>query len=106
MIFQCTRCQKYFNNKTHYNKHLARKLQCKENNNKILDHDCKNIFEEESNTTLNTSNVVSGTTSSSIKLACHPIENNIFINSKENGYKCVIYNTLPTKIGSFSLLLG
>ena len=39
MIFECIRCQKTFDNKTHYNKHLGRKIQCKEIINKKLDED-------------------------------------------------------------------
>ena len=48
MFFQCNRCLKYFDTKYHYNQHLIRKIPCKENNNKILDHDSINIFGEES----------------------------------------------------------
>ncbi len=39
MILECMRCQKTFDNKTHYNKHLARKIQCKTNINLNSDND-------------------------------------------------------------------
>jgi hypothetical protein len=39
------RCQKTFDNKTHYNKHLGRKIQCKEIINKKLDEDVSDELE-------------------------------------------------------------
>jgi uncharacterized C2H2 Zn-finger protein len=45
MIFECIRCQKTFDNKTHYNKHLGRKIQCKEIINKKLDEDVSDELE-------------------------------------------------------------
>jgi hypothetical protein len=93
MIFECTRCQKTFDNKTHYNKHLGRKIQCKEIINKKLDEDVNDKLDI-SNPTLDTLNVGSNTTSSSQYLGGIHIQNNIFINSKENGYKCLICNII------------
>jgi hypothetical protein len=93
MIFECMRCQKCFDNKTHYNNHLTRKIPCKEVINKKIDEDVKNKLEIP-NTTLDTLNVVSNTTSSSQNLDIILIQNNIFINSKENGFKCLICNII------------
>jgi hypothetical protein len=87
------RCQKTFDNKTHYNKHLGRKIQCKEIINKKLDEDVNDKLDI-SNPTLDTLNVGSNTTSSSQYLGGIHIQNNIFINSKENGYKCLICNII------------
>jgi hypothetical protein len=87
------RCQKTFDNKTHYNKHLGRKIQCKEIINKKLDEDVIDKLDI-SNPTLDTLNVGSNTTSSSQYLGGIHIQNNIFINSKENGYKCLICNII------------
>ena len=39
MIFQCNRCLKFFDKKSNYLQHLARKIQCKININLLLDHD-------------------------------------------------------------------
>jgi uncharacterized C2H2 Zn-finger protein len=94
MIFQCARCQKNFDNKTHYNKHLARKIPCKEIINNIIDHDVNIKNGEVSNPTLYVSNVVSNPTPSSQNLDCTPLENNIFINSKNNGFKCLVCNII------------
>jgi hypothetical protein len=47
MIFQCNRCLKYFSTKYHYNNHLGRKIQCKENINKIIDQIENTILEED-----------------------------------------------------------
>ena len=93
MIFECMRCQKTFDNKTHYNKHLGRKIQCKEIINRKLDEDVNDKLDI-SNPTLDTLNVGSNTTSSSQYLGGIHIQNNIFINSKENGYKCLICNII------------
>jgi len=87
------RCQKTFDNKTHYNKHLGRKIQCKEIINRKLDEDVNDKLDI-SNPTLDTLNVGSNTTSSSQYLGGIHIQNNIFINSKENGYKCLICNII------------
>ena len=45
MFFQCNRCLKYFDTKYHYNKHLGRKIQCKEIINKKLDEDVSDELE-------------------------------------------------------------
>ena len=47
MIFQCNRCLKFFDKKSNYLQHLARKIQCKLINNISLDHDIINKNEEE-----------------------------------------------------------
>ena len=93
MIFECIRCQKTFDNKTHYNKHLGRKIQCTERINKNSDEDVNDKLDI-SNPTLDTLNVGTNTTSSSKYLGGTHIQNNIFINSKENGYKCLICNII------------
>ncbi len=94
MIFQCNRCLKFFDKKSNYLQHLARKIQCNLINNIILDHGIINKNEEVSNTTFRLLDVVSNTTSSSQKLVSIPIQINVFINSKENGYKCIICNII------------
>ena len=43
---------------------------------------------------MDTLNVGSNTTLSSQKVGNIPIQNNIFINSKDNGYKCLICNII------------
>ena len=48
MIFECIRCQKFFDNKTHYNNHMRRKIPCKEVLNIKIDHDDIKEIEEES----------------------------------------------------------
>jgi hypothetical protein len=45
MIFQCNRCLKYFDTKYHYNKHLGRKIQCKEIIIEKLDEDVNDKIE-------------------------------------------------------------
>ena len=102
MIFQCTRCQKYFDNKTHYNKHLARKLPCKENNNKILDHDINPKLEESRlsiesvKTHLSDKNILISYLSDDYNIQNNKEEtNNVYIiNSKKNGFKCSICNKI------------
>ena len=47
MFFQCNRCLKYFDTKYHYNKHLGRKIQCKEIIIEKLDNDVKDNNEED-----------------------------------------------------------
>ena len=44
-IFEYTRCQKYFDNKINYNKHLVRKIPCKEVIKKNLDIDVNDKIE-------------------------------------------------------------
>ena len=39
MLYECSRCLKYFDKKSNYNQHLGRKIQCKEIINKKFDED-------------------------------------------------------------------
>ena len=41
MLYQCSKCLKYFDKKCHYNQHLGRKIQCKNILDKNLDIDVK-----------------------------------------------------------------
>jgi hypothetical protein len=93
MLYQCSKCLKYFDKKCHYNQHIRRKIQCKEVINKKLDEDVNKKLEIV-NPTLDTLNVGLNPTPSSQKLGDIPIQNNTFINSKENGYKCLICNII------------
>jgi hypothetical protein len=47
MIFQCSRCLKFFDTKFHYNKHLGRKIPCKLIINEKIDQDVYNNNEED-----------------------------------------------------------
>jgi hypothetical protein len=46
MLYQCSKCLKYFDKKSNYNQHLLRKMSCKESNDKKIDHDVKEKLEE------------------------------------------------------------
>ena len=78
MIFECTRCQKMFDNKTHYNKHLVRKIPCKKLINIILDHDVNKKLEE------------------SIRFQMFPkgIQMETFGNTNDYKHKCLICNKI------------
>lgn len=45
MIYQCSKCLKFFDKKSNYNQHLARKTPCKVNINENLDHDLNKNLE-------------------------------------------------------------
>jgi len=101
MLYQCSKCLKYFDKKCHYNQHLGRKIQCKEVINKKLDDDVNKKLEEYTisiesvKNNLSDKNILIPYLSDKLsdKLEEDPI-NNIFINSKENGYKCLICNII------------
>jgi len=43
MIYTCIKCNKEFNQKYHYDKHLTRKFPCDKNNTMIINQDILNI---------------------------------------------------------------
>jgi hypothetical protein len=89
MIFQCNRCLKYFSTKYHYNNHLGRKIQCKENINKNVHNDDKDKNEYTETTTPSSQNVVDRLPQRSILTTSSKLDID-FTNSKENGFKCRI----------------
>ena len=97
MIFECMRCQKTFDNKTHYIKHLGRKIQCKEIINKKLDEDVNDKLDKNTISIESVKNNLSGENILISYLSEKLDDNtniNTFINSKNNGYKCSICNII------------
>ena len=109
MIYTCDKCFKTFNKKSNYIYHLKRKIPCKTKIiiNTDLDNKIKNETDEK--TTSSSLEVVCETTPSSLVDITKNIEvnnkndicnnekneNSInFINSKNNGYKCLICNKI------------
>jgi hypothetical protein len=91
------RCQKTFDNKTHYIKHLGRKIQCKEIINKKLDEDVNDKLDKNTISIESVKNNLSGENILISYLSEKLDDNtniNTFINSKNNGYKCSICNII------------
>jgi hypothetical protein len=97
MFFQCNRCLKYFDTKYHYDKHLGRKIQCKEIINKKLDEDVIDKLDKNTISIESVKNNLSEENILILDLSEKLDDNtniNTFINSKNNGYKCSICNII------------
>jgi hypothetical protein len=91
MIYECTRCHKFFSKKYNYEIHIRRKIPCKETIIFKVNHDQDNINESSETTTSSSQKhssilLQSSTLTTSTKIDVY------FNNSKTNGYKCLICN--------------
>jgi len=87
MIFQCSKCHKFFSKKYNYDLHLRRKIPCKNNCDKIYNHDSNSKLEEVSKK-IETYQSVSDKSLDTYSNSLGFIDPQI--NSKKNGYRCDI----------------
>jgi len=105
MIYECSKCNKVFNQKSHYENHLRRKNPCKIIINDVLiTNNIKKKFNTEipQNCAISVDNTTKLTQNCGIILGTSHLDNSYL---GQNNSKCKYYDTLLTKVRSFSLLL-